>query len=244
MNMSMIHEVAPPPANPRRRILLLALAGLAGVLPGGARAATPTAFFEYSGIVGEGSTISITRVPVEMSNGKIVYKDVTIEFSVEPNGTLDLVAGSPSQAPSPVLNTSHFQAGMYFTQVAASVAFGTLAGGGPGSGGSTEWTFSVVNAPSGYQGPVEASWQTLTPPVDLQGRITNDKIVLDPALSYGSEGQGNYWRPDSLIAAQQVANTLNIETFTNPGNGADYSSPQASVVFTRCADASCSNAPQ
>lgn len=210
-----------------------------------ATAATPTSSLEYSAIVGEGTTISITRLPIRKSTGATIYKDVTVEFTVEADGTLTL--DSLTQDPSPALKAAKFQPGKYFVQQGAKVVIGTLAGGTPGSGGSTLWTLTLPSSPSQSVAPLQSSWQTGSPPPDLATRITNAGLTIDPAESYGTAAQGTWNTPfygNPLIAAEQVAGTLRIVSYSYCCNSTATNTPQGSVVLTRCVDSACSNAPK
>ena len=214
-----------------------------------AHAGTPNIAFDYATIVGQGPVIQVDRLPVTTSAGKIVYKDVTIGFTTDGNGGVQL-NGAPVVLPSPKLITNHFQPGEYFAQVGNAVAYAYLTSGVDIEGGSTSWTFTIENEPSPFPAPPQAEWQTGAPAPDLAQRIANAKIVVDPDLSYGTngeqspgEGQNQPFAQNGLVAAKQISTSLIIWSYTGIYDY-DSSTPVGDIAFTKCADRNCSNAPK
>ena len=214
-----------------------------------AHAGTPSIAFDYATIVGQGPVIQVDRLPVTTSAGKILYRDVTISFTTDGNGGLQL-NGAPVVVPSPNLITNHFQPGEYFAQVGNAVAYAYLTSGVDPEDGSTSWSFTIENEPSPFPAPPQAEWQTGAPAPDLAQRIANAGIPIDPDLSYGTNGEqapgegcGQPFAQNGLVAAQQIGKQLTIWSFTRICN-ADQSTAAGSITFTACSDKSCSNAPQ
>jgi hypothetical protein len=206
-----------------------------------------TAYLEQAGIVGQDTALKIFRLPVTNSAGKVTYYDMEIDLAVSANG-VPALAASPIIQPSPSLATSHFVPGRYFVKwPGKSTQFGSLSSG-VGAGGATVWSLAMDQAPDGNF-PDQATWQTGTPSPDIQARLTHAKAATNPNYSYGLTavgGNGGGYSPfvnDGLLAAEQLNGTLTFFSYTD-SNGNDQTNVQGSIVFTLCANAACSNAPQ
>ncbi len=207
-----------------------------------------TAYLQDSGIVGEGKTLSISRLPVADANGNFTYNDVVIGFSVSATGVLTQ-AGKAKITPSPNPQTDGFIPGRYYVKSGNNATqFGSLTSG-VGSGGSTIWTLVMDVAPTA-DFPNQASWQTGTPAPDVAARLSAAKVPLDPNDSYGITAVGNhlgcyngFTDNNGLMAAEQVNNTLTLMSYTDCGSN-DRSYETASIILGRCTDNACSNAPQ
>jgi hypothetical protein len=221
-----------------------AAAGLAITLAAASSnaATTPTAYLEYSGIVALGKSITVTRLPVVDATGAVRYVDVGISFKVDNAGGLTF-ASKPTAVPSPNLVTSNFVAGRYYVKVAsATTEFANLTSG-VGAGGATVWTL-IMEKPADAAFPNQAIWQTGNPAPDVATRLATAKVPNNPNYSYGLSPVGNtyYFPTNGLLAAQQVNSNLNLVSYTY--NKGDVASQVGSVVFVRCADTACSNAPK
>lgn len=194
-------------------------------------AAEPTAFFDKSSIVGQGETISVSRVPVRNSAGAIKYYDATIEFSVDAAGKLTQTA-LPTFTLSPSLIISNFKAGTY-TTTAGSSPIAVKGPGVGGPGGQTAWTVQATT--SSCTNPPSATWYTgsiATNP--LKARLQQAGIT-QTQYSYGIVGKGpacsDEFGDGALIGAQQVGNTFTLVSFTTNGP-TDHPVPVSQITFT------------
>ncbi len=226
----------------RNNLLRLALL-LACAAPGAAYA--QTAYLQHSGIVGEGKTIFIDRLPVVSPAGTISYYNGAISLTFNASGT-PVIGGHPFTL-SPPVATDGFIAGRYYVKYgSAATQFGTLSYG-TGAGGSTIWTL-IMDVPADGAFPDQAVWQTGHPEPTVSTRLTAAKVQLDPNASYGLVTVGDHYgdafgSDNGLLAAEQVGNNLVLTSFTDT-NGTDHSLGQASITLGLCADAACSNAPK
>lgn len=175
-----------------------------------AGAATPTVYLQDAQIVGSGGTLTIMRLP--FNNGsKLVYKDVTIPFSVEAGS---IVIGTPVVAKPPKLVTSGFVPGTYTTSGGKADATATVTGPGVGVGGSTVWSMAAKAPDSGT--PIVGVQWTVGPLSDnppAAAYLQGYGITPDPNYYYGI-GQV-YYSNSTLLAFAQVGNTLNIRLYYN-----------------------------
>jgi hypothetical protein len=207
---------------------------------------TPAMQLQYASIVGTGSTVTISRVPVTTSTGAIVYEDITTQFAVGANGQITNAAGYPKFVTSPTLPVANFKAGIY-----NGPNFGTnnnsyngmqiaVAGPGIASGGATEWTLTTTSAATATcTYPPSATWYVGSPTSTnnpLAARLKAAEIT-STAYSYGTVGNGNdncgpnyAWYSNALIGVSQVGNTLTFTTFTYQNS--DRSSPVDQVTYT------------
>lgn len=206
-----------------------------------AMAATPTAFFDQSTLTGAGNTVTINRVPVQTSSGRIIYYDVTTQYSVDGSGHLTVAAGYPSITPSKTLLVGDFKAGNYIgpSTLGGGKYFAVLGGPGVGAGGATAWAFQASTGADCNTTPSSATWYT--------GAITSNPEyarlkaagITSPVYSYGTSGNEPFDCGDSLhfyagalIGAAQAGNTLTIVSFSSSYTGLDYATPQDQITYT------------
>ena len=204
-----------------------------------------TAYLQQSGIVGEGKTLSITRLPVASSSGAINYYDGAVNLTFNAAGVP--VLGGHTLTRSPILVTNDFIAGRYYVKYSSDATqFGTLSYG-TGSGGSTVWTLIMDVMPDGNF-PDQAIWQTGNPQPDVATRLNNAKVQLDPDASYGLTTVGEHFAytdfnyDNGLIEAKQIGNNLFLTSFTTGNGFSDTSLGQGSITMGLCTDEGCSNA--
>src|SRR5271165_1883136 len=85
--------------------------GLAG--PVSSATVTPTIYLDYSNVIATGSTIILNRLPIQKSDGTIIYKDVTIQLKTDANGLLTFSPSTPVQTLSPPVLSANFRSGVY-----------------------------------------------------------------------------------------------------------------------------------
>jgi hypothetical protein len=214
-------------------ILLLSVASVA-------RAQTPQASFERSTLTGSGNTINATRVPVAISSTLTVYVDMTMQFNVDSNGNLTMVASYPRIVPSATLLTGNFKAGTYVGPSTKFNAKGFITVSGPGvsDGGTTTWSMSAASSADPSTNPSSATWYVgpiaNNPQVDRLKRAGGAGIT-STAWSYGvASGLSSdslHWAPGTLIGVSQTGNAITFASFSFNGTG-DYAGPQDQVTFT------------
>jgi hypothetical protein len=198
---------------------------------------TPYALLQYSTLTGTGNTITATWVPVVTSTGT-VYQNVTLEFTVESNGTLKVAGGYPKVVATPPVVVSSFEAGNYQgpSTVLGGLALISVSNPGITSGGSTEWSLASSSGASGYTYPNTATWyvgpMSSSP---LLTRLTNAGITATQYSDYGgwgvSSGQ-DYWGTNALTAFSQTGNSLTILSFTPYDSSTDSSEPVSQITYT------------
>jgi hypothetical protein len=202
----------------------------------GVNAATPTSYFQSSVITGSNNQISVQRVPVTDVNGKVTYKNVTIDFTVSATGTLldnpALITAAPS------LVTNGFVQGKYkdthgyvYALSGPSVVPGTS---------RTAWSLTLVAAPTGIKMP-NFSMNWITGPIaghPIESVLTHNKIV-STAYSWGLMGTNSFamyeafsdWYGHSVIGANQAGNQLVLHLYYyNDANNLE----DGSVSLTYC----------
>lgn len=189
-------------------------------------AADPAAFLESSAIVGAGDTLVMSRVPVRSGTGAISYKDVSMQFSVDTAGNLDLDFASVAVAESPALKSGTFKAGIYTisdTGVCPSTGCIVSSPGVP-PGGRVMTSISssgfYFNSASWVSGPVTGHpYETAL----KKAGITSN------AMTWGMVGTGSWGCLDTgtIIGVVQTGNQLTITGF-----GID-NIPDCSVVLNK-----------
>lgn len=213
---------------------------------------TPYALFQYANLVGSGSTLTASRIPVVVAAGNTIFKNITIQFDVDPDGNLTLSPDNPQISDAPPLQVSSFKAGSY-------IGPGSILGGktpafvdGPGAtdGGATTWSFGTGSGADPCTYPNSATWYV--------GPMENTPVaarlkaagITSTAWSYGvANGPyvgfncasnrglsfGNYqWEPGTLIGVSQSGNAVTIASFTDdPSSGPrrDYNAPVAQITY-------------
>ena len=207
---------------------------------------TPYALFQYATLVGSGSTLTVSRIPVVVAAGNTIFKNITIQFDVDPDGNLTLSPDNPRVSDAPPLQVSSFKAGSY-------IGPGSILDGktpafvdGPGAidGGATSWSFSTAAGADYCTYPGSATWYV--------GPIENTPVaarlkkigITSTAWSYGvASGPGYFtnctktgfsfqsdkWQPGTLVGVSQSGNAVTIASFTERGN--DYSAPIAQITY-------------
>lgn len=195
----------------------------------------PYALFQFATLTGTGNTITGVLVPVVLSNGTIVYDNVTLAFNVSSSGALSLGSLTSAAAQIPVI--AGFEAGQYFGPSTINGGKNIINVSGPGvaTGGVTEWTLAAANGASGCTYPGTATWY-VGPLADspLAGRVKAAGITATN-LYFGvgnssSCSYGEFWWEDPLLGFSQVGNTITIVSFSV--NGTDYSTPRDQITYT------------
>jgi hypothetical protein len=191
-------------------------------------------YIEFGGISGSAGTVSITRVPIVLSSGKVIYKDVMILLQADANGILS--PSIPIQAISPPLPTQTLQAGIYVDVANTSSAF-EFNGPAQLANGVGKW---IIYPATGFKSDcgVPASIYTGSLSANpLAARLKAAKIT-DTEYSYGEIASfsgnipfcgGAFWNPNFLIGVSQVGNQVEFALFTS--SGTDVSAPVARIDF-------------
>jgi hypothetical protein len=209
---------------------------------------TPYALFQYATLVGSGNTLTASRIPVVVATGNTIFKNITIQFEVDPDGNLTVSPDNPQISDAPPLQVSSFKAGSY-------IGPGSILGGktpafvdGPGAteGGATSWSFSTGSGADTCTYPNSATWYV--------GPIENTPVaarlkaagITSTAWSYGvANGPGRndrcttgafmnnaQWEPGTLVGVSQSGNAITIASFTDsPNVRRDYSAPVAQITY-------------
>ena len=192
-------------------------------------AAEPKSLFGSALITGADNRISVTRVPVIDSTGKVTYKEVTIDFEVSSTGVLTLAPSSPTITPSPSLITSGFKAGKYkdargnkYVVTGPSVIPNTT---------RTTWSLAFTTGPDATQ--FSMSWTT--GPIaghPNQSSLTARSITTE-AYSWGIVGSEAflsgyfpfiYWGNHGyVVGAAQAGGQLVLHLFSDLNNVEDGS---------------------
>jgi hypothetical protein len=208
------------------------------LLAGNAQAAEPA--LQDATITGHGGTITISRLPVHTSHGTI-YRDVTIELSVDEAGNVHFAtgaAGAPGgpagqgpmvqpalvQAPSVPPTTQHFRPGTFESADGALMQLRLRTA----SDGSQSWHFSTIRA--GGSPIEEASWQEGAIADNPHAAIIRRAGIVSQAYSYGeSEGGSDAFTDGALLGATESGDTLTIVSFRH---GCCTNTPKPSASWT------------
>jgi hypothetical protein len=199
---------------------------------------TPTMFLEGATMSGAGTVARLLQVPVRLPNGTIVYKNITIGFTVSSTGAVRLAPGSPVVTSSPRYTTAQFIAGRY----KMGSYYYRVAGPGVGPAGRTTW--SITGEGTGCQftagwtsGPIAGHPQ--------KARLDAAKITF-AGYSYGTSGKSNctlvpeQMHNGCLIGAAATADGIPIFSYSlNSGCTTVRSSPTAQLSFRRCLTTAC-----
>ena len=193
----------------------------------------PYSLFNYASLTGSGNTVTANWVPVVLSDGKTIYKSVTLLFNVDASGNLTIASGYPHVINAPVMLVSSFKAGSYVgpSTILGGTAYITVSGPGATTGGATEWSLAAGPGANGCTYPDTATW--------YDGPLTSNPLyprikaagITSNAWSYGV-GEANcylQWAYNPLIGVSQIGNSLTIVSFSN--NGVDYKEPQATITY-------------
>jgi len=187
---------------------------------------TPRASFGSALITGADNRITVTRVPVIDSAGKVTYRDVTVNFNVSNTGALTL--GTPTNNPSPNLVTSGFQAGDYkdsrgnvYKVTGPSVIPGTT---------RTLWALALVSA--GFDATkFSMSWVTGSVAGHPNQSSLTPRKITSSSFSWGIVGARDgssafpFWGWDNseVVGAAQAGNQIVFYLFEGADDIADKS---------------------
>jgi hypothetical protein len=202
---------------------------------------SPYAEFQYSTLTATTNTINATMVPIVLSNGTTVYKNLTIPFKVTETvkgttTTVTLTAETITEVPSPTPIIGNFIAGTYTGPGGGVKEVVTLTGPSVVSGGATEWTVATSPSATGCTWPTTGTFYV--------GPITGNPIyarlkkagITSSVYYYGILGAANdcfpsnAWYQGSIVGFSQVGSSLNIVSFTNNGTQ-DQSTPADQITY-------------
>jgi hypothetical protein len=193
-------------------------------------------YVEFSGISGNAGTISISRVPILLPNGQVIYKDLTLLLQANATGVLS--SSIPIQMTSLPLPAQPLQSGIYVDVANAAYGF-EMTGAGQLPNGVGKWIIRLatgINADCGipatiYTGPLNAS--------PLAARLSAAKITSSE-YSYGviDNGGGGYcgalsWYPNYLIGVSQVGNQVEFALFTYSGSDHNIAGARVDFVLSK-----------
>lgn len=185
--------------------------------------------FESSNIVGTGRSINMHRVPVvSNSTGNTSFYDVSFKMSMDNNGQLTF-DGFSQITSSNVTTIDSFIAGIYKRGSSKYLV------SGPSilSDGRKGWSITLIE-PSNSS--FSASWITGSatghPSIGTHSIAAN----LPRDYAFGSLGNNSFpsWSSGSIVAAQQVGNTLILSRFHND-SGVNEVMPSTSLNLRRMA---------
>lgn len=198
----------------------------------------PYAEFQNSTLTGTTNTVTITMLPVVLSNGSIVYKNVTIPITVTESATsaVTLTAGTITATATPLGPANGFKAGNYVGPGGGKVQLLTLSNPGQTGSGATEWTLTTTAGATGCTYPTTATFYV--------GTLTSNPLyarlkaagITSTAYSYGVMGNqtcgaGPWWSNDAIIGVSQTGNNLNILSFSYEGTD-DQGTPGSQITYT------------
>lgn len=194
----------------------------------------PYALFQRSTLTGSGNTVTATQVPVVTAGGAITYVNVTMQFSVDFDGTLTVSQGFPQVSPAPNLISGNFRAGRYVGpgNVLNGKAAIIVSGPGVTDGGATQWSLSAAPGADPSTFPASATWYAGPLENNPYGSRVTKAGITSTAYSYGVLGSGNYgnwWRGGYLLGFSQTGNSLTIVSF---GAGTENSTPGDQITYT------------
>jgi hypothetical protein len=102
-------------------------------------------YVEFSGISGNAGTISLSRVPIVLSNGQVIYKDVILLLQANASGVL---SSSISQLNSPIFPAQPLQSGIYVDVSSTNYGF-EMTGPGQLPNGVGKWIIRPVTGLAG-----------------------------------------------------------------------------------------------
>jgi hypothetical protein len=197
----------------------------------------PYALFQFATLTGTGNSVTGVLVPVVLSNGTIIYDNVTLTFDVSSTGALTVGSLAVAAAPTPVI--SSFAKGQYVGPSTINGGKNIINVSGPGvaSGGVTEWSLAAASGASCYTYPATATWY-VGPLADnpLAARVKAAGINTTSTTMYfgiASEAcvYSGYWETGTLIGVSQTGNSLTIASFSYEGSK-DYSTIQDQITYT------------
>ncbi len=216
----------------------LAVAGVGLAGPVYAATVTPTIYLDYSNVIATGSTIIINRLPIQKSDGTIIYKDVTIQLKTDANGLLTVSPSTPVQVLSPPVLSANFKAGIYALPSAIGAGLALTGPGVVPGNVMTKWEVNATPTKSPYCG---------MPAVFYVGPLTSNPYyarlkaagITSAEYSYGIIGGGGgctapnngSYAPGALVGFSQSGSLLTIATFTTYSDGKDHDLPVTSFTY-------------
>jgi hypothetical protein len=202
----------------------------------------PYAELQYATLTGTSNTINATMVPVVLSNGTIVYKNLTIPLKVTETvsgttTTVTVTAGTVTEVASPTPQVSSFKAGTYVGPGGGSTQVINLSSPGVTSNGATEWSIAAASSATGCTYPTTGTFYV--------GALANNPLyarlkkagITSTAYSYGLLGSGNTcfpggaWYGGTIVGLSQTGNSLTIYSFTE-NSTQDQSTPYDQITYT------------
>jgi len=210
-----------------RLIKGLAAALMSSAVMNAGAVTTPTSFFESSVITGSNNRISVQRVPVVDANGKVTYKNLTIDFTVSNTGVL---LDKPALiTAAPVLYTPNFVAGKYKDGSGYTYA---LSGPSVVPGTSrTAWSLILIAAPAGLSlFNFSLNWITgVIAGHPIEAMLKKDGLTTTN-YSWGTVGTNGLnnstwnfsgWPVSAIVGAIQSGNQLSIHLYKNDVNNVE-----------------------
>lgn len=202
----------------------------------------PYAEFQYATLTGTNNTLNVTMLPVVLSNGTIVYKNLTIPITVTESTvgsvtTVTLKPGTVTVVASPTPQVSSFKIGGYVGPSSVGDGNALIAVSGPGetTNGATEWSLAQSAGASCATYPTSATWYVGALASNPQYARLKKAGITSTAYSYGIMNQsgcdGNpWWQSGAIVGLSQTGSTLTIVSFTN--NSTDQAVPGATITYT------------
>jgi len=229
--------------------------GLAGLCMAQVDEAPAGPRLHNSTIFGFEDTIRAIRVPLRTPDGKTLYRDITLRFSMGTDGTLTIAEGYPAIVPSPTPMVSTFQSGKYIGPRNIANGKATIRVDGPGitTGGGSTWSLVSVDDADKCTYPGSATWYV--GPLESGPQASRLKVagITSTAWSYGVSGVGpasscfrsftgheDRWENGSLIGVSQSGNTITIASFTDKSRSSkvvegrliyDYPAPVDQITY-------------
>ena len=204
-------------------------------------ALTTYAEFQYATITGSNNVLNVTELPVITPKGT-VYKNLTLQVSVDSTGDVTVVPGSPTVVNAPTILASSFKAGKYKGPSSVNDGKNVITVTGPGvvPGGTTVWSLVSSSDPSICTYPVSGTWYV--------GPLSNNPLaarlkkvgITSTAYSWGVAGNGNgptgcnpglNWGNGSIIGVSQTGNSITFSSFTSD-TSFDKNYPVDQITYT------------
>lgn len=180
--------------------------------------------FENSTVTPGGQQISVVRLPIRMPDGKVVYKDVVMQFEFI-NNKFRFAEGYPKVTNSIIPQPGPFIAGNYKDGLGQEAR---LSGPLPGPNGRSRWTLRWHDL---------ATFDFYTGAVDghpLETRVEKAKINAPYTFGVVAQGSISTFKLQNLVALIQLDNrTLQVLDFTDDTAGKDSKTPVGSMEFQR-----------
>jgi hypothetical protein len=198
-------------------------------------AATPTIYLQSATINSAADAVTLNRVPVMNAAGTILYKDISMFFTVDTLGNVTLPPALVRIIPSPTINVGAFKPGTYNGFNSPCNTSGTFFKvGSPGVGTGGRISGSIQRVTTYAQDTFNANWTSgpIAGHPD-QAKLTAAKIT-STAFNWGVVGsvgqctQQLLWKAGDIIGVVQNGNQLSVVNY-----GTDNISDR-SLTFTLC----------